>query len=287
MNQTHSVSVCGGVVIKRYVDWARGEHLREWAALQLVSAAEPDLVPAPLRCSWGGTSGSSLGGIGTGADGADGPSILMSLVPGRPLAGALAPEELAGLGTALLELWSIPADDLTPISYSAFVDRVRETTGTWRSTGIVGAAQTAATAWLSSGVLDQYYEPSVPVLGHGDPNLSNYLWDGSRVRIIDFEDAGRSDLAMELANLVEHLACRTTDWTPLIDRFTTTGIRTDANRSRALQQLHAGRFHAARCLWAAFWLTMLRPGGPAVDRNPPNAGNLQAARFLSLLSTYS
>lgn len=281
MNQTHSVSIGGAVVTKRYVDWARGEHLREWAALQLVSTAKPELVPKPLRCSWGDISGS-----GTGSDGADRPSIWMSLVPGRPLAGALAPEELAGLGTALLELWSIPADDLTPISYSAFVDRVREAMRTWRGTGIVGAAQTAATEWLSSGVLDQYYEPSVPVLGHGDPNLSNYLWDGSQVRIIDFEDAGRSDLAMELANLVEHLAGRNTTWTPLTDRFTTsTGTRTDTNRSRALQ-LHACRFHAARCLWAAFWLTMLRPGGPAVDRNPPNAGDLQAARFLSLLSAY-
>nr|BFE65136.1 hypothetical protein GCM10020063_096620 [Dactylosporangium thailandense] len=27
------------------------------------------------------------------------------------------------------------------------------------------------------------------VLGHADPSLANYLWDGQRIRIVDFEDA--------------------------------------------------------------------------------------------------
>jgi hypothetical protein len=193
MVQTHNVRISGALVTKRYVDWARGEHLREWAALQLISTAKPDLVPRPLRCSWDSTSGSgrgssnlsSFGDGGFGADGAGGPSILMRLVPGRPLGGALTPEELAGLETALRELWSTPAEGLLPISYSAFADRVRRSMSTWRGTGIIGEAQTVAREWLSSGVIDQYYEPSVPVVGHGDPNLSNYLWDGSQVRIID------------------------------------------------------------------------------------------------------
>jgi thiamine kinase-like enzyme len=36
------------------------------------------------------------------------------------------------------------------------------------------------------------------VVAHGDPNLANYLWDGTRVRIVDFEDAGRGDRTVEL-----------------------------------------------------------------------------------------
>jgi len=42
--------------------------------------------------------------------------------------------------------------------------------------------------------------------------LANYLWDGHRIRIVDFEDAGRSDVAYELASLVEHLSARDTEW---------------------------------------------------------------------------
>src|SRR6185437_5264971 len=42
------------------------------------------------------------------------------------------------------------------------------------------------------------------VLGHGDPNLDNYLWDGTGIRIVDFEDSGPSHRAFELAILVEH-----------------------------------------------------------------------------------
>lgn len=30
--------------------------------------------------------------------------------------------------------------------------------------------------------------PTVTVLGHRDPNLANYSWDGHQVRIVDFED---------------------------------------------------------------------------------------------------
>jgi len=44
------------------------------------------------------------------------------------------------------------------------------------------------------------------VLGQGDGNLANFLWDGGQVRIVDFEDSGPSDRAFELAVLVEHLS---------------------------------------------------------------------------------
>jgi thiamine kinase-like enzyme len=44
------------------------------------------------------------------------------------------------------------------------------------------------------------------VLGHGDADLANFLWDGELVRIVDFDGAGISDRAFELAMLVEHVS---------------------------------------------------------------------------------
>jgi Ser/Thr protein kinase RdoA (MazF antagonist) len=53
-------------------------------------------------------------------------------------------------------------------------------------------------------------EPAQPAGPHrrrprsGDPNLGNYLWDGTGIRIVDFEDSGPSHRAFELAILAEH-----------------------------------------------------------------------------------
>jgi len=44
---------------------------------------------------------------------------------------------------------------------------------------------------------------TAPVLGRADGNLANFLWDGTRIRIADFEESGRSDTSFELAELAE------------------------------------------------------------------------------------
>lgn len=41
-------------------------------------------------------------------------------------------------------------------------------------------------------------------MGRGDPALGNILWDGTEARLVDFEDAGRSDVAHEIAEFLEH-----------------------------------------------------------------------------------
>ncbi|MFC6157756.1 phosphotransferase [Kribbella jiaozuonensis] len=107
--------------------------------------------------------------------------------------------------------------------------------------------------------------PHPPVRGS---HLTNYLWDGARIRIIDFEDAGLGDRTVKLANLVEHLSGRETDWTPLVRRFAP----------------DPERFRAARCLWAGFWLTLIGPGGPSAHRNPPGTAEAQAERVLRLVA---
>lgn len=252
MAPTHAVEIAGSVLTKRYASWPRDEPGREWAALELVSRHAPDLVPAPLDRTGAAGSGRRLS-----------PSISMTVVPGAPLSGSLSQPQLDALSDALRTLWSIPPDDLPPIDMSALVERTRTGLAVLRDVpGVIGSA---AQAWLETE--HELNDVQDPVVAHGDPNLENYLWDGTRVRIVDFEDAGRGDLAVELANLVEHLAGRRTDWTGFADRFA----------------VDAERFHAARCLWAAFWLTLVGPGGPSAARNPPGTAEAQAGRVLALV----
>jgi len=250
MSQTHRIDVGGDVVTKTYVDWSRGEHLREWAALRVISAAAPDLVPVPVSFAPQAQ-----------------PSITMGWLPGSPLTGSLSAAQLEGLQVALAELWSIPSSSLEPFGYGAFVERIRRGISSWSGSGVVAQAHQAAEQWLAGSAVAELEEPLDVVIGHGDPNLANYLWDGQRVRIVDFEDAGRSDLAFELANLVEHIASRDTEWTGFLEGF----------------QVEPARLRAARCLWAAFWLTLLRPGEVAAHRNPAGTAELQAERVLGLL----
>ena len=47
------------------------------------------------------------------------------------------------------------------------------------------------------------FEDAPQVLAQGDGNIANFLWDGDRCRLVDFEDG---DQAFEIANLVEHLS---------------------------------------------------------------------------------
>jgi aminoglycoside phosphotransferase (APT) family kinase protein len=247
MAPTHAVSVDGSVLTKRYVAWPRDEPGREWAALTLISGHAAGLGPTPLG---------RTGAAGT-------PSISMTVVPGVPLSGALTQPQLDALADALRALWSIPPGNLAPIDMPALVDRVRTGLAVLRDVpGVIGSA---ARAWLDTAY--ELTDVRDPVVAHGDPNLENYLWDGTRIRIVDFEDAGRGDLAVELANLVEHLSGRGTDWTGFAERFA----------------VDPERFHAARCLWAAFWLTLIGPGGPSAARNPPGTAEAQARRVLTLV----
>jgi hypothetical protein len=257
VTQTHSVSIEGSVVTKTYVSTERDEHLREWAALSAISAHAPDLVPAPLEL----VTGPPLELVA-------GPSLRMSLVPGRSLSGVLTPAELDGLTIALRTLWSLPTDGVLRSLLPVLVDRVRGTVDTFTASGVIEEARLAGGEWLAGGEVDQLLEPAPEVIGHWDPNLANYLWDGERVRIVDFEDAGLSDVAVELATLVEHLSARKTDWTSFLAQF----------------PVDPARLLTARKLWSIFWLTLLRPGGPSAHRNPPETPAEQANRVLALLA---
>jgi len=246
----------GRLLRKRYRSWDRGEHRREWSVLQHVHRHCPGLSPEPISADLF----------------AEPPVVMMTIIDGEPLSGTPTPQQAKALAVALETLWSIPQDG------SPTLDAWRDDLGFARklvttpwpdARGDIAAAREAALAWWQGpdpALLLQ--RPVVTVLGHGDPNLSNYVWDGRRVRIVDFEDAGVSDRAAELARLAEHLSARGMD----VDSFC---AQFDVDRVR---------LRAARRVWAMFWLWLLRPGGPSESRNPPGAADSQARRLLELLS---
>ncbi|WP_020518715.1 phosphotransferase [Catelliglobosispora koreensis] len=218
--------------------------------LRLLHASTHDLVPEPLEHNLD----------------ADPPWVAIECLPGTPLAGALTPAQLDALEVALRKLWSVPADRVPARrhSYTEGLDIVR----LWfasaaRPDGIAGAAFDATVEFLKHAVAPV---PGTPVVGHSDPNLANYLWDGQTVRIVDFEDAGRSDVELELATMVQHLSGRGNDWEPFIARF----------------DLRPEPFLFGRKVMAGLWIYFLLPGNGASKRNPPGTLDWYAGETLKL-----
>jgi aminoglycoside phosphotransferase (APT) family kinase protein len=196
----------------------------------------------------------------------------MTIIPGQPLAGELTPAQTSGLTAAITSLWAIPLDN--PNTAGPWRDDLpfarQLTDGPRPAEPTAATAYDAALAWLHGpdpALL--LTPPTVTILGHRDPNLANYLWDGHQVRIVDFEDAAISDPATELALLVEHLSARHLDTDAICAQF----------------DVDQRRLQAARRLWAMFWLRLLLPGGPSAQRNPPGTTETQAQRLLHLLDT--
>jgi Ser/Thr protein kinase RdoA (MazF antagonist) len=267
---THDVSIDPerGVVTKRFRSWARNEPGREWTALCLLAGSAPGLAAQPL---------------GADLDGHP-PAITMSWLPGEPLGtGVLSPAQMRALARSLDQLWQ-PAPPATlaaspggapnPAAFTSQVGAILAAGHDLGDDPLVHRARAAAAAWLDSGALDrQSPAGSHTVLGQGDSNLANFLWDGHRVRLVDFEDSGPSDRAFELALLVEHISA----WS---------GAHLDADTFLALFHLtkaETARLLQFRRLAALFWLTLLRPGSQSSRHNPPGTLNRQADRLLALL----
>ncbi len=250
--QTHELSVDGGVLVKRYTSWDRGEHRREWLILNHLHRHLPGLVPEPLA--------EDLDAVP--------PSVTMSVLPGEPLTGQLSAAQLDGLAAALRRMWSVPAHDLPPRRYhpaeALAAARAMYASAT-RPDGIAGESFDAAAAFPARPCRHDAVDA---VVGHSDPHLPNYLWDGREARIIDFEDAGASDVAYELGTLIEHLSSRDTDWTGFL-----AGFDVDPDRLRW-----------SRGVFAALWCYWLLPGNGAAARNPPGTLQLPAGRLLELIS---
>jgi hypothetical protein len=267
---THQVSVdqARRVVSKRFVQRDRHEPEREWRALLLLAHHAPGLAPEPVRADLSASV----------------PVIEMTLLPGEPLgAKPMSAEQQSALIAALWRLWeSVPVGEVRPqpgesTNEAQLVAAVRAQLAAGHDLGrdpVVKSAIADGCKWFASSVpklADSARLP--PVFGQGDSNLTNFLWDGQRVRLVDFEDSGRSDRAFELAALVEHLSvwhdCGL-DADRLIARF-------------GLSVQETARLVMVRRLAALAWLFFLRPGGAASRRNPPGTLRQQAERLLGLL----
>lgn len=259
---THVLEMADGHMTKRFRSWDRDEHRREWQALNVLAKFAPGLAPEPISADLD----------------ADPPTVTMTRLPGEPLAEQqITAIHLDALADTLNRLHAcIPPGALARVQPQAWlsegpVQRLRS-----RAAGIqhhhleakspVLAAFRAADRWL-----DQVVEPDEPltaVFGQGDSYLGNFLWDGSRLRVVDFEDSGLSDRTFELAGLIEH-----------IGTWYESGIDADdIIRRFELTAAESTRLLFFRRGFAVFWLFL-------VHKRPGLVPSRQAERVLGLLGS--
>ncbi|WP_079060006.1 phosphotransferase family protein [Streptomyces bungoensis] len=264
----HAVESTGGRVVKRFPHGDGGRAAREWRALTLLARHAPGLAPEPLQAGLAASE----------------PVVVMSRLDGKPLRGAaLSGEQIDALAEAVAAVHAaLPSHvldgvPLRPGHQAELVGHLRAWAGTARpaAEGPVRQAMDAGLAWLAASGLEADGAWGVPpVFGPGDGNLANYLWDGRRVRIVDFEESGRSDRAFELAEITEHVGSWVDgplDVPAFLDRFD-------------LSPVEAARLRECRRLVALVWLFLLAADDPDHPGNPPGTAERQAGRVLDLLA---
>jgi Phosphotransferase enzyme family len=204
---THLVDIGEDEVVKQFRFWDRGEHRREWQALTLLAGYAPDLAPAPLSADLTSVPLDRLPLDGQALDGLP--------LDGQALDGqAVTPGHMDAVAAAIGRLHAaVPRDVVAglwpqPWLAAGVVDRMQSIVAGRRAPdddALARAAFDAGMCWFGRAA-DPRPEPHSVVFGQGDGNLSNYLWDGERVRLVDFEDSGRSDRAYELAAFAEHIS---------------------------------------------------------------------------------
>jgi len=263
---THHVFVGDKEVIKRFRSWQRGEPDREWRGLELLQTYAPGLAPKPLA-RW--TDGER-------------PVIVMSRLSGETLgAQPLSDDQVSAVATALTRLHSaVPGVELAKLPRRL-----------WGAVAAVGQLRThgppphgisddlrlaypAGMEWIGSADATRFAEADAPlVFGHADGNIANIIWNEGGCGLVDFEDSGASDIAFEIADLIEHPA---TSLAGVLDADALLG-------HLRLDKLSKHRLRQARKLMAVFWLIMLLPGGRSHERNPEGSVERQAQRVMELL----
>jgi aminoglycoside phosphotransferase (APT) family kinase protein len=264
---THCLEIRGDVLVKPFRSYARGEARREWRALGMLASYAPGLAPAPVHAALD----------------AEPPVVVMSRLPGNPMGTQpLTAGQVAAVAASIRRLHRaappgvLEAAEPMPFGPVTAAARVRAMTAAAGVPEDPGArrALRCASAWLERGQAERAAASGgTAVFGHGDANLANYLYDGGTVRLVDFEDSGRSDRPWELAIFTEHLSVHGRGQVPAelaLGHFDT----------GAAERAHIREY---RRLLATFWLLMLLPGGPSHQRNPPGTLQHQASRLLDLL----
>ncbi|WP_433439973.1 phosphotransferase family protein [Nonomuraea sp. CA-141351] len=235
----HSIEVRSDVVVKRYRSSGYDEPEREWRALKLLAEHDPGLAPAPVTAELKG----------------DPPTVVMSRLDGAAVSGEITGKLVDALAEAVTGVQqAIPPRVLERVPPRAghpveLLQLVRERAAAAEPDPAIAEALRAATAWVERPALEQLLaRPGTPVFGTGDGNIANYLWDGTKVRVIDFEYSGRSDRAFELAEVTEHIAVWENDpagMTAVLERLELTAEE-------------AARLTECRRLLALFWLLRVR-----------------------------
>lgn len=256
----HDLTIEADVVRKHYLRTDRDQVAREWSTLGWLQEHAPGLAPRPI------------------AREADPPVLVMSRVAGEPLDSALTAPQTTAMVAAYRELFAVPMSPEMPLRFKHPVDFVADTTewlGKVSRGGlpdVVRRALEAADRWHVAAPhdLSGIQEPAVV---QGDGNVANMLWDGSRVRLVDFEYAGIGDRSFEVADLVEHVSSRLR------------GLLAPEVVLAAfyLSPQQRSRVEGYRRLLATFWLLMLLPGSPGHGRNPVGSAERQAEHLLALL----
>ncbi|WP_424215232.1 aminoglycoside phosphotransferase family protein [Streptomyces sp. BI20] len=278
--RTHTLDFHADTVVKTYASWDRGEARREWRSLTLLAHHAPGHAPRPLAARLDLRP----------------PRITMERLPGTPLRGTdVPPEAVEALADTLRAVHTaVPAAALA-----------RQPEAAWHAARLDARAR----AGLDHPALDPALPPTpegpgplarralaearvlvareslaehsgtralVPVLGLADGNLANHLWDGERVRLVDFEDSGRCDRAFELATMCEHPSA----WVDT--RFDAELLL--AHLAPAAPE--AARLRHLRRLVAVLWLVAYLTDPGAIARNPPDTAERAADRLLTLLGAH-
>ncbi|MEV5501108.1 phosphotransferase [Nonomuraea fuscirosea] len=248
--QTHDVRIDGELVRKRFIDGKPGGAEREWRALRLLAEHAPGLAPSPVEYGADLVVMSRVEGT---------PIFLLPVVPEQELVEAV--DRLHG---------AVPRRVLDQVPGRLWpVERIRDQllawAGRWQpKNALADQAVREGARWLGG------WEPGErgvrPVFGAGDGNTANFLWDGGRVRIVDFEESGRSDRATEVAEMAEHVSC----W--VHGGGSEVGFEVDSAEERRLLE--------CRRLFALMWVFLLKDEGP---RNPPGTFMRAVGRALERL----
>jgi hypothetical protein len=176
----NQVFAADDVCVKLYKIDDRPRLDREWQALTLLAEQAPGLAPRPLRRH---------------AD-----RVEMELLPGTSLLDlpSVGRPELAPLAEALHRVFAVDAP-AHPYETVATVPFLLERLRAWPSC-VVPALRDR---WFASDDPAVLAEPAPRPFVHCDPNPANFLLNAGRVSIVDWEYAGRGDLAVEVADIVE------------------------------------------------------------------------------------
>ncbi|MEV6905938.1 aminoglycoside phosphotransferase family protein [Amycolatopsis sp. NPDC051071] len=231
----------GEICLKLYSSGNRERAIREYRALLHLADSGITAAPQPL---WHDPNPEL-------------PAVATTMLPGQKMPELDEPvSALRAVVGVLAELRRLPVGPFTDTPrVGAAKDIVHQLMGTW-SGQLDDHADDPHTydmrllldAWSECGAAATLLDPAPRTFSRGDPNLWNWLWDGTRARVADWEFAGYSEAAYDAADIIEHPSARAIDdarWISLLP-----DLRVHDEDSRR-------RFLAAQRTVALRWLSVL------------------------------